>query len=71
MKRYTITVTEETMRVIANACDQVPARTDNRDALIARQVALTMLHTLLPDDYPRPRRWADEPLPEIREEQYD
>ena len=57
----TITMTEDTARVIANALDAVPlSRT--RDSLIAHQTAQALLHALLLDS-PLPMRWADEPLP--------
>ena len=64
MKQYVMTMTEDTLRVIANACDALPPY-KNRDRLIAYQVASTIKHELIPDS-PVPVRWADEPLPEIR-----
>ena len=58
---YTMFMTEDTLRVIANALDAVPlSRT--RDSLIAHQTAQALMHALLPDT-PKPMRWADEPLP--------
>ena len=61
MSEYRMTLTEDTLRVIANALDAVPlSRT--RDSLIAHQTAQAIQHALLPDA-PLPMRWADEPLP--------
>lgn len=62
---YTIRVTDDTARVLANALERVQIdRT--RDSLIARQTAAVIRHALLPD-MPTPMRLADEPLAIVRE----
>lgn len=68
MTEYRITLTEDTLRVIGNACENV-ALSRTRDSLIARQVAGVIKHALIPDTTPLPMRWADEPLPkcEVKE----
>ena len=65
---YRMFLTEDTLRVIANALDAVPlSRT--RDSLIAHQTAQAITHALLPDDTPRPMRWADEPMAVVEAEE--
>lgn len=61
-----MTLTEDTARVIAVACDAVPL-SKTRDAMIAHQVAGVIRHALMPDA-PAPMRWADEPLPVVEVE---
>ena len=69
MSEYQMTLTEDTLRVIANALDAVPLG-KNRDSLIAHQTAQAIRHALLPDA-PAPMRWADEPLPIVEKEPED
>lgn len=59
-------MTEDTARVIANACDHRPLTL--RDGKIAYQVAGAIRHALLPDEFPQPMRTADEPMPIVEVE---
>lgn len=54
-------MTEDTARVVANACDHRPF--ELRDGKIAYQVAGVLRHALMPDEFPQPMRTADEPMP--------
>ena len=60
-------MSEDTARVLANACDAVPL-SKNRDSLIAHQVSGVIQHFLLQDTI-KPMRWADEPLPVVEGEE--
>ena len=53
-------MTEDTARVVANKCDN---NGGTRDDKIARQVAQAIKHALMPDDFPKPMRMTDEPIP--------
>ena len=62
-----VLMTDDTMRVVANALEAVPL-TRTRDSLIAHQVAGVIRHALMLDS-PAPMRWADEPLPVVEVEE--
>ena len=61
--KYRVTFTDDSMRVVGNACGSVPLER-TRDSLIARQIAGAITHALIPDT-PEPMRWADEPMPVV------
>ena len=56
---------EDSARVVANKCDN---NGGTRDDKIARQVAQAIKHALMPDDFPKPMREADEPMPIVEVE---
>ena len=55
-------MTEDTARVVANKCDN---NGGTRDDKIARQVAQAIKHALMPDEFPKPMRMTDEPIPVV------
>ena len=56
---------DDSARVVANKCDN---NGGTRDDKIARQVAQAIKHALMPDDFPKPMRMTDEPIPLVEVE---